>query len=482
LSFVLRPYQLKALECIRGLFRIGKKKVLLHLSTGGGKTAVFCELAKLSASNGKRVCIVVRGRSLVDQASKRLSSYDVDHGVLMANDHRFDDTKLVQVVSVDTCVRRNNYPNADLLVIDEAHLATSDSFMKFLEHYQHSYIVSVTATPWVEAGMMHLVADKDSVVYPISLQELIDNGHLVAPKYYVSSRFSVDGIAIRNGEYKDDEAILSFKEQGVVGHVVENYLKNCVGRTLLFAINIEHANWISQIFKDSSIDNIVITGDTPIDERMDLVYRHDLIINIGTMTTGVDIPDLKNLILCRPTQSKNLYVQMLGRGTRPYPGKKFFNVFDHVGNVETHGFIEDEEPAKPEPFKRTRHSIGEAPVKVCKQCSYVVHAAKKECPECGFIFPPSEKKTLKIGEGELKEIVDKDLARFQRDLNNLMRKAWKNGWKKGSIYYKLIDKHGIDHVEKNKKLLFSAYKIFDQWEKDGVNSFGEPKGNKYFSY
>lgn len=400
----------------------------------------------------------------------------------MANDPRFDESKMVQVVSIDTCVRRNKFPKADLLVIDEAHLATSDSFMTFLENYQDNFIISVTATPWVESGLMHLVTDKDSVVYPISLQDLIKDGYLVAPKYYVSSRFSVDGIAIKNGEYKDEDSIFNFKEQGIAGHVVENYLKNCRGRTLLFAINIEHANWISQIFKDALIDNVVITGDTPISERMNLVYSHDLIISIGTMTTGVDIPDLKNLILCRPTQSKNLYVQMLGRSTRPYPGKEFFNVFDHVGNVETHGFIEDEEPAKPEPFKRVRHSIGEAPVKICSQCSYAVHAAKKECPECGFTFPESKKEKKKIGEGELKEIVDKDLARFSRDVNSLLRKAWKKGWKSGSIYYKLIDKYGPDYVEKNKTLLHIAYKTFSKWEKDGVNSFGEPRGSRYYSY
>lgn len=122
-----REYQTKSISDIREKFREGHRKVLLWLATGGGKTFVFCKMVKDSVSRGKRCIVVVRGRKLVDQASKRLFREGVNHGVLMASHWNYRPQAPVQVCSIDTLISRNLRPDADLIIIDEAHLFTPDS-------------------------------------------------------------------------------------------------------------------------------------------------------------------------------------------------------------------------------------------------------------------------------------------------------------------------------------------------------------------
>src|SRR6266567_2858736 len=96
-----RDYQTKGMDLIRNEFMKGNRKVLLWLATGGGKTFVFCRMIKDAVAKNKKAIIVVRGRKLVDQASKRLTREHVQHGVHMANHWNYRPTLPVQVCSID---------------------------------------------------------------------------------------------------------------------------------------------------------------------------------------------------------------------------------------------------------------------------------------------------------------------------------------------------------------------------------------------
>ena len=119
---MLRDYQEKSINSIRSEFSLSKKRVLLVLPTGSGKTVIFCHMIKKAFENGKSALVVTRGRKLVDQASKRLFREGVMHGVLMASHWNFKPGHKVQVCSVDTLISRNLKPKADLIIVDEAHL------------------------------------------------------------------------------------------------------------------------------------------------------------------------------------------------------------------------------------------------------------------------------------------------------------------------------------------------------------------------
>ena len=130
--FELRPYQTNALNKIRSEYAQDNKKVLLHLATGAGKTVIFCEVLKGAHLKGKSAIMIVRGRKLVDQAHKRLAKYNVPHGVLMAGHKLFKPNEAIQICSIDTLISRKLKPKADIIVIDETHLATSDGYKNFL--------------------------------------------------------------------------------------------------------------------------------------------------------------------------------------------------------------------------------------------------------------------------------------------------------------------------------------------------------------
>ncbi|CAB4169854.1 SSL2 DNA or RNA helicases of superfamily II [uncultured Caudovirales phage] len=465
-----RPYQVDAIADIRGLLSAGCKRILLQLATGGGKTFVFSTILKGAYEKGSPCVMAVRSRHLVDQASERLKAMGVPHGVLMANHKGFDLSQAIQVVSVDTCHARQLFPPAKVVIVDEAHTATSPTFKAFLSNYEGAIWISVTATPWIKEGLGHLA---EKVVYPISLRDLTDQGYLAPAKYFVPTKFDAGNIRVVNGEYKDEDALLEFEKQAVYGDVIANYKKMCTGEcTWVFAINIKHAIRLQMSFIEAGIHSVVITGDTPLDLRKSLLETEDLVISIATLTTGVDVPRLKNIILCRPTQSKNLHVQILGRATRPYAGKDHFKVLDMVGNVSRHGFIVDEVKTdlKPRP-KRASKEAG-VPIKVCPECYAANPCLAKVCVNCENPFPVAARQEIKAVAAELMEVKDSFMLRGEA----IILEIWGKGHKFGSLWFRLGGKDGarcfarMDDYRKIKQRL-------QDWE-SGAKRAPFPRGSR----
>lgn len=459
-----RPYQKKAIDDVRSLFSSKKKRILIQLATGAGKTYVFSTILQSAHKKGTPSIMVVRGRALVDQASRRLAEHNIPHSVFMSGDSRYNKDALIQIVSVDTCNAREEYPPAELVVIDEAHTALSESFKKFLSNYPNAFWLPVTATPWVKDGMLEIA---EEVVYPVSMRELVEQGFLVPPKIFIASTFDTSSLKMSAGDYTDATSIAAFDQQGIYGDVVENYRDNCRNDyTWVFAVNIDHATKLSNSFSAAGFDNVVITGETPIDQRTQLLENNKLVISIGTLTTGVDLPKLKNLIICRPTRSRNLYVQMLGRGTRPYPGKEFFNVYDHVGNYREFGNILDETKADllPVPKPPARSKLDSAPVlKACPGCKVGLPPATRNCPECGHVF---EVKSMRVYKNDVMiEVKDADQATFAEIAMNHFDRVMRRGSKPGAAWYKLLEIYGEAYVQKNSKTYWQLYnkykKIYD---------------------
>ena len=467
-----RPYQVQAINEIRSRFAKGSKRVLLQAATGSGKTFIFCSILKAVHEKGTRAVVVVRGRQLVDQASERLSAMDVPHGVFMAGHYRFDPAALIQIASVDTCRARSTYPQADLLIIDEAHLATSKSFLEFLEHYDNSHWVSVTATPWSENGLEHLSTD-ENVIYPISIKELTEQGYLCPAKYYTPTVFDTSKIKLKSGEFDEISAIKEFDKRKVIGDVVKNYERYCQGEcTFIYAINLKHAESISKSFIECGHQNIILTGSDSLESRKQILNNHNLIISVGTLITGVDVPRLKNIIMCRPTTSKNLYVQMLGRGTRTHEGKEFFRVLDHVGNINRFGMIIDERKASLQPQKKKspkEKKLGENQIinklKKCPKCSFLNGRIEDVCLECGHEFGHVQGPII----NEDGELVEMDLSlksRIRIRAEYLLNKAWGEGWKVGSIWFKLHDEFGEQAMRDHYYVYRNVKKTYELWSKD----------------
>lgn len=442
---------------------------MLQLATGGGKTFVFSTVLKGIAEKNNRAVMAVRGRALVSQASKRLDDMGVDHGVYMAGHKRFDASKPIQIASIDTIRSRDAAPPATVVVLDEAHYATSKSFRNFLSHYEDSYWLSVTATPWAKDGLLHLVSDPKAIVYPISISELTEQGYLCPAKYYAPTNFDASDIAVKNGEFLDEDAIVQFEKQAVYGDVISSYKKLCGDEpTFVFCINVAHAVKMQEQFAAQGIAAPVITAKTSLAEREILIRDHNVIISVSTLLVGVDVPKLKNIIVCRPTKSKNVHVQMLGRGTRTYPDKKFFRVIDHVGNIARHGFLIDESKAILDEPKKSKKELAKIEltkkkdVKVCPSCFMSMPAIEKVCEGCGHEF--SRLVLPDTIDSEIKEL-DLDLrSRMKLRAKYFLNYAWANAYKSGFIFVKLKEEFGDEACRQNWQVYRSAKAEYEAWQ------------------
>ena len=434
---MLRDYQQKAIDDIRKQYALGKKRVLLHLATGGGKTHCFSYMLKGAAEKGTKALMVVRGRDLLEQASARLHHEGVDHGVYMANHKLYSPDKNIQICSIDTLNSRKLRPEAEFIVIDEAHLATSQSFKEFLAYYADKFILAVTATPYGDSDMTHLA---DVIVSPIGIQELIDAGYLVDARYFSSPNYiDLSDVKIKKGDY--DEKQLNEKMTNIkfISDIVKNYKnKGEDRRALVFAVSIEHSKKIEHEFNLAGIKAVHLDASASRDERLEVIdslKKGDIkvIANVGIFTTGVDIPCLDCIILARPTKSVNLYIQMLGRGTRIYPGKKDFLVLDHSQAVYEHGFITMPRNIN---LAKKKKEKGAMPIKQCPECYAIMPAGTRLCINCEHEFDVSVgggNNTLDIALEEVKNPYAKITER-------LVNKQKKRGYKPGWIFHQLAAK------------------------------------------
>lgn len=436
----LRDYQQRAIDQIREHFSVGRRRVLLHMATGAGKTVCFSHMLNEASIRGRNSIMVVRGKQLVEQASQRLFREGIRHGVIQANHWNRDRGAKVQICSIDTLTRRELRPPADLIVVDEAHLATTGKYREFIESYSGAFVVAVTATPYCKESLRHLA---EEVVHPVTVQELIDLGFLVRPRYFSPSAPDLKGVRMMAGDYEPLE--LENRMNKLTGDLVGHWRKFSKERpTLCFAVSIQHSQSIVDQFNSAGIPAEHIEADHSFAEREAAIERlrtgvTKLISNVGIFCTGVDIPFLSCILMARPTKSYNLFIQQAGRGTRPFPNKSDFILLDHAANVTRHGFITDEPEVHLDGIPRTKRS---PIVTMCKEC-YAMYEGSA-CPECGYTHVTAQdRKGPEEVSGVLKEItslsVDDEINLFIVRMKEIAkRKGYKQGW----AYYKTKDMYG----------------------------------------
>lgn len=451
--FELRPYQEKALDLIRGEYSKQNKKVLLHLATGAGKTVIFCQILKSASAKGKKAIMVVRGRKLVNQASNRLEREGVSHGVMMAGHKKFRPHEKIQVCSIDTLLARDIKPEADIIVIDEAHLALSGGYKEFLMKYPNAYILSVTATPYNDQSLRHLA---DVVVSPISVKELIEQGHLAPPKYFTHNVPDLKGVKTTNT--KDGKDYVQSQLEGVMdapaimGDIATTWLEKAKGRpTLAFCVSVAHSQHLAEYLNSMGIRAAHVDASSSDKERESFISmlengELDILCNCGILCTGVDIPAVSAIILARPTKSKNLHIQQMGRGTRNSAGKSDFLVLDHAGNVLKHKFLTTEHEVNLDAKEKTK-KIKVDGVKQCDVCFGVFEMGVKVCPYCG-----NEKettlRTINTVDGELKEIKPEDIDPVEVFIKKMKEIQKARGYKRGWVYFQLVEKFGEETANK----------------------------------
>lgn len=386
---LLRPYQVEAIEQIRAAIRTGKRRILLTVPTGGGKTLTAASMIAGALARGKRSQFVAHRKELIDQtvtAFARLGITSV--GVVRAGDKRRDSTQPIQVASIQTLANRLQ-PDFDLVFVDEAHRANAASYAKHVfERHQRAIIIGLTATPCRGDGKP-LGSMFEELVVGARYSELIAGGFLAAPNAY-STPMLPDLSTVRTtaGEYNQADLEDAVNRGALIGDLYTQWAKHPPARTVAFAVSVAHSRAIVERFTAEGVRAEHLDGTTPEDERAAILARlasgaTTLVSNVGVLCEGWDLPSCKRLILARPTKSLGLYMQCAGRILRPHDGEIPI-ILDHGGNWDRHGAPHQDREwsldAKP---KR----IGIAPSRVCPECFGHILASARTCPLCGAAQP-----------------------------------------------------------------------------------------------
>jgi DNA repair protein RadD len=394
----LRPYQQCALDSLRGEFRAGKLRICLVAPTGSGKTTIASHIVLGAVAKGKRVVFVVHRKELADQASTRLDSHGVDHGVVMADHPRRRPGCAVQVCSISTLLRRLTRPAADLLILDECSHAAAKSWVNLRESYPAARAIGLTATPWRLDGK-GLAEHFDSSVVAATPKELIASGHLVNYAGYRYLSPDVSDVGMRGGDYERQGLELACSRSQIVGNVVGEWVARASTlRTIVFAVSLSHARLLADAFREQGVAAETVDYSMGREEREGILHRVQtgetrVICNVNLLTEGYDVPALECVVLARPTKSLALYLQMVGRVMRTSPGKQVARIHDHGGLVDRFGLPDEERDYS------LRASRTTAPPTValttCKACFAIFARAENgaACPECGTELPAPKRKT-----------------------------------------------------------------------------------------
>lgn len=383
----LRPYQERFINNIAARL-VNAKRVVAQLATGGGKTVCFAAICeRFTQRNSTDILILVHREELLKQASRAipLPTQPVVAGM------RTIPAARVYVAMVETAYKRlDKFSNIGLVIVDECHIG---NFTKVIEHFKDQYIIGFTATPLAARKSYPLKDCFNDIVCGIDIPELIEQGYL-CPEMTFSASQIVDRakLKMKAGEFDQAQMAAAYKNPQYIQTTLNAYRQHALGsKTIIFNCNVEHSQAVNAAFLEAGFNSRHLDADSP--DRAEILQwfanTPDAILNnIGIATTGFDQPDIETVIVNKATASMPLWLQMCGRGARPFAGKLAFTIIDLGANCTTHGLW-----SSPRDWERIftnpkKPGDGVAPVKECPECNSLLHAAVRMCPPpCGYVFP-----------------------------------------------------------------------------------------------
>lgn len=389
-----RAFQQAAHEALRQGFRDGHKNQLIMAPTGAGKTYLGHRIAHEALVKGRKVVFMCDRTTLINQTSKAADAYGLAaHGIVQANHWRRNTEMPYQIASAQTVARRGYWPEADVIIIDEAHTQLK-AWTEYVNETKAA-VIGLSATPF-SPGLGKLFSN---LINATTMNDLTKLGVLVPMRVFSCKRANMAGAATAGGEWTDSAA----EERGmeIVGDVVTEWIKFGQNRkTIVFGATIKHCQEMARQFLDAGVMAAVFTSETTGPEREMLLKEYSkcdstlrVLISVEALAKGFDVPDVGCVVDCRPLRkSLSTAIQMWGRGLRSSPdtGKVDCLLLDHSGNILR--FAEDYSDIFFDGLdaldmgekldKAIRKENEEYEAKGCPSCGYKPFA--KRCMSCGF--------------------------------------------------------------------------------------------------
>lgn len=344
----LRPYQKEAVEKIDQALNNGHKSTIMALPTGSGKTFTAVSWMAPHVRAGKRVLWWVHRIELLRQAQEELRSQLPSVRVTEWTADSKDATG--QIVLAMILSSRALEGHWDYVVIDECHHAAMPTYVRKLEEIDHDRRLGLSATP-TRADRQGL--NFDSIAIQKTVLDLVEEGYLAQPVYVKIRTGQRARMRIQAGDFsaRSLRQLDNLRRNQMVAKAWADDWERW-GKTLIFACNIEHAENIQRAINHEIEERglVVVRRPDVVHSRIPMGSRerrtrrfqswpNSVMINVGVFTEGFDAPDVKTIMMARPTASESLYLQMIGRGTRLTEGKDHFYVVDFVDQLGKYSLL-----------------------------------------------------------------------------------------------------------------------------------------------
>ena len=342
-------------------WREGQLRVLTVIPTGCGKTIIFSKITEDMVRQGERVLILAHRGELLEQAADKLQqATGLKCATEKAEQSCLGSWYRVVVGSVQTLMREKRLSrfapdHFGTIIVDEAHHILSDSYQRIMDYFSGAKVLGVTATP-DRGDMRNLGQFFQSLAYEYTLPRAIKEGYLSPIKALtLPLTLDISGVAISAGDF----------QAGALGSALDPYLEQiaeqmeeyCADRkTVVFLPLVATSQKFRDILNAHGFRAAEVNGESG--DRAEVLRdfdegKYNVLCNSMLLTEGWDCPSVDCVIVLRPTKVRSLYCQMVGRGTRLYPGKDHLLLLDFLWHTERHELChpaslicEDEEVAR----------------------------------------------------------------------------------------------------------------------------------------
>jgi len=475
MDYTLRPYQEEALKVIWDAIPTDQF-ILVQAATGAGKTLIFSELIKrlLTQWPNIRIGILAHRRELITQAQDKLLKVwtEATIGIACASvSNEIDTDKPVVIGSIQTLSRRTGTTAPfDLVIVDEAHkipgMNINSQYKTWIEtmirYNPKTRILGMTATPFrLSQGYIYGTACKPGNInlfpdlhYRISISDLQKDGYLCGYRAKATVDISSELATVRKtGDYNVGDLSIVMSKQQHVGSAVAALNEHAADRrhVIVFAVTIAHAEKLREAFGEQAT---IIHSELNDNARYQALSDFEsgkirIIVNVTILSEGFDSPAVDCIIMCRPTMSPGLFIQMTGRGLRPHPDKQDVLILDLAENCKTHGDPNNPKVEIPGRSKKKVILVEEKKIKTCPNCSEIVEPRAMICMVCGWEFVTERNDPVVLTDYRFEkqksasmvaEISDIEMSKYVSKAGGLMVKAVITAWVPGSI-----NPHFINH-------------------------------------
>ncbi len=440
------------------------KHTICQSPTGSGKSFVMSATAGRANSKGTTVLVLSETKKIFQQLVIECQAESISS----KTDHIFIHPGRTYVAMSQSLVNRPAIisqlvalgPNL-LTLVDECHIGTFNKLLDQLPHRRIGY----SATPALRWAKHLTTYYKDLVPGP-QVGDLINDGYLCSYKHFERQTADLSRLSKAGGEYTERSQEAVFGTQQVYANILWDLRELSYKKCIVFTSSIKQCDALADHLAEHG--HKVCRYHSKTEEadyelaKFTELHQADICVSVAALTKGWDYKPIDLVILARATTSLPLYLQMLGRASRILAGKAGFYVVDYGANCTRHGFYFQDRSWDKMWQNKGKAGEGVAPVKTCKLCEYICPASAPICPNCGAVFPRTEKEEEAPVDTKLVELTKKYSSLVGRRLSTLSPFEL-------ATYAKMCDK---------KKFAARIAKAHEQEEPGWLGKYAEAMGYK----